>query len=65
MNISGYDRYLKDVYTKHFNKDNLALSQYDTDNIYTNINGGIGIFGAIHYGAYIKSADDLLEEPPI
>ena len=60
-----YDKYLKDVYTKYFNKDNFVLSQYDADNIYTNINEGVGIFGAVHYGYYIKSADDLLEEPPI
>ncbi len=40
------DRYFKDVYRKHLNKDNF-LFEYDTENIYTNITGGIGVFGAM------------------
>lgn len=43
-----YDRYLKNVYTRHFNEDNFVVSVYDTDNIYSNISGGVGIFGANH-----------------
>ena len=40
------DNYFKDVYRKHLNKDNF-LFEYDTENIYTNIKGGIGVFGAM------------------
>lgn len=51
-----YDRYLKDVYTRHFNDDNFIMSLYDTDNIYSNISGGCGIFGAkyVHPEKWIK-----------
>lgn len=40
------DNYFKDVYRKHLNKDNF-LFEYDTENIYTNIEGGVGVFGAM------------------
>ena len=40
------DNYFKDVYRKHLNKDNF-LFEYDTENIYSNISGGIGVFGAM------------------
>ena len=40
------DQYFKDVYRKHLNKDNF-LFEYDTENIYTNIVGGVGVFGAM------------------
>ena len=55
MNINLYDfyllsdeadRYFKDVYARDINKDNF-LFEYDTDNIYTNVEGGgLGVFGA-------------------
>ena len=41
-----YDHYLKDMYNRYFNKDNDLLFVYNTDNSYTNISGGIGIFGS-------------------
>lgn len=40
------DQYFKDVYRKHLNKDNF-LFEYDTENIYTNVTGGVGLFGAM------------------
>lgn len=40
------DNYFKDVYRKHLNKDNF-LFEYDTENIYSNIEGGVGVFGAM------------------
>lgn len=40
-----FDLYLQDVYNRYLNKDNI-LYVYDTENIYTNIQGGIGVFGA-------------------
>lgn len=40
------DSYFKDVYGKHLNKNNF-LFEYDTDNIYSNIKGGYGVFGAM------------------
>ena len=40
------DQYFKDVYQRNINKDNFVF-EYDTDNVYSNINGGLGIFGAI------------------
>lgn len=40
-----YDFYLQDVYERYLNQDNI-LSVYNTENIYTNIRGGIGVFGA-------------------
>lgn len=40
------DHYFKDVYRKHLNKDNF-LFEYDTENVYSNIEGGIGVFGAM------------------
>lgn len=42
-----YDLYMKQLYTKTvLNKDNF-LSVFDTENLYTNIRGGFGIFGAV------------------
>lgn len=40
------DKYFKDVYRRHLNKDNFVF-EYDTENIYTNIQGGLGVFGAM------------------
>ena len=40
------DKYYKDVYRRHLNKDNFVF-EYDTENVYTNIHGGIGVFGAM------------------
>ena len=40
------DNYFKDVYRRHLNKDNF-LFEYDSKNIYSNIEGGIGVFGAM------------------
>lgn len=41
-----YDRYLQDVCSRKLNKDSDLTYIYDTDNIYTNVIGGTGIFGA-------------------
>lgn len=40
------DNYFKDVYRRHLNKDNF-LFEYDSKNIYSNIEGGLGVFGAM------------------
>lgn len=40
------DRYFRDVYSKHLNKDNF-LFEYVTENVYSNIKGGLGVFGAM------------------
>lgn len=40
------DRYFRDVYRKHLNKDNF-LFEYDTENVYSNVQGGLGVFGAM------------------
>lgn len=40
------DKYFSDVYRRHLNKDNFVF-EYDTENIYTNIEGGLGVFGAM------------------
>lgn len=40
-----YDKYLSDIYQKERDQESF-LSLYDPVNIYTNINGGVGIFGA-------------------
>lgn len=41
-----YDAYLRDVVAKGLSSDNFVLSEYEHRNIYSNINGGFGIFGA-------------------
>ena len=60
------DRYYKDVYAKDINKEQFIF-EYDTDNIYTNIEGGgSGVFGAAimrneikpHKGYYDDKLDD-------
>lgn len=43
-----YDAFLRDVVSKSLNQDNFVLSEYDHHNIYSNIEGGFGIFGAQH-----------------
>ncbi len=40
------DNYFKDVYRRNLNKDNFVF-EYDTENIYTNVRGGLGVFGAM------------------
>lgn len=47
MGVSDeYDRFLREAFT-HWGKINHDLaSVYNYDNIYTNINGGVGVFGA-------------------
>lgn len=43
------DAYCKQLYTKTvLNKDSF-LSVFDTENLYTNLNGAFGIFGAVYY----------------
>lgn len=41
-----YDSYLRALYVKYFERDDFILSAYDYENVYTNINGGLGVFGA-------------------
>lgn len=41
-----YDCFMKDLYLKKQSRDDFILSTYDRSNIYTNIEGGLGIFGA-------------------
>lgn len=41
-----YDAYLRALYVKRQNRDDFILSSYDYENVYTNISGGVGIFGA-------------------
>lgn len=41
-----YDTYLRELYVKLQNRDDFILSSYDYNNVYSNINGGAGIFGA-------------------
>lgn len=41
-----YDAFLRGLYVRRMNEDNFLLSQYDYDSIYTNVDGGCGIFGA-------------------
>lgn len=41
-----YDTYLRALYVKLQNKNDFVLSSYDYDNVYSNIKGGTGIFGA-------------------
>lgn len=43
-----YDRYLCDAYQQYYAEQSLDLSSiYLRDNLYTNIHGGIGIFGSL------------------
>lgn len=41
-----YDSFLRDLYVKNLSKDDFILSTYNRYNIYTNIQGGVGVFGA-------------------
>lgn len=41
-----YDAFLRDLHIRNLSRDNFVLSTYDTNNIYSNITGGVGIFGA-------------------
>jgi len=41
-----YDTYLREMYVKLQNRNDFVLSSYDYNNVYSNINGGVGIFGA-------------------
>ena len=41
-----YDRFLKELHLKKSSRDDFILSTYERKNFYTNIIGGIGIFGA-------------------
>ena len=39
------DRYLRDLYVRELNKDNLSML-YNTENVFSNVINGVGIFGA-------------------
>lgn len=41
-----YDAFLRDLHIRDLSKDDFILSTYDTGNVYTNIKGGVGVFGA-------------------
>lgn len=41
-----YDTFLRELHVKHMSRDDFILSVYDFNNIYSNIKGGVGIFGA-------------------
>lgn len=41
-----YDAFLRDLHIRNLSRDNFILSTYDSNNIYSNINGGVGVFGA-------------------
>ena len=41
-----YDKYLRSVYILNTQLDNNFTSVFSTDNAYTNIEGGVGIFGS-------------------
>lgn len=43
------DFYLKDVYQKELNKGRDIRYVYDHENVYSNIHGGTGVFGALVY----------------
>ncbi|MBQ7750084.1 MAG: DUF4249 family protein [Bacteroidales bacterium] len=43
------DLYLKDIYQKEQNKGRDIRYVYDHDNVYSNIQGGTGVFGALVY----------------
>ena len=42
-----YDKYLRSVYILNTQLDNNFTSVFSTDNAYSNIEGGVGIFGAV------------------
>ena len=51
--LSGeYDLYLSKIIGRGFHKDELA-AMYSMDENYTNIEGGLGIFGAMYYSDYV------------
>ena len=41
------DSYMRDLYLKHYSSENLVERLYEYDDIYTNIKGGYGVFGAM------------------
>lgn len=41
-----YDAFLRELHIRNQSRDDFILSTYDTENIYSNIQGGVGIFGA-------------------
>lgn len=41
-----YDAFLRELHIRNLSRDHFILSTYDTNNIYSNITGGVGIFGA-------------------
>ncbi len=41
-----YDKYLREMYVRMQNSNDFILDSYDYSNVYTNIAGGVGIFGA-------------------
>ena len=41
-----YDAFLRDLHVRNLSRDNFVLSTYDSNNIYSNISGGVGVFGA-------------------
>lgn len=49
------DAYYRDVYHHHLNQDSFIF-QYDSEGIYSNVDGGLGIFGAaiLRYGKIYK-----------
>lgn len=51
------DHYLRDLYVRELNKDNLSML-YNTENVYSNVRNGLGIFGAeirkLSYGGAIR-----------
>ena len=48
-----YDLYLSKIIDRGFHKDELA-AMYSMDQNYTNIEGGLGIFGAMYYSDYVN-----------
>lgn len=42
-----YDKYLREVYVRMNRLDNDLTEVYRTQNLYSNVNGGVGIFGAV------------------
>lgn len=53
-----YDKYLRESYLRDMTKDNM-ISLYKHDNFYTNVIGGVGIFGAER----VKISGVLLGDP--
>lgn len=41
-----YDKFLKELHIKKSSRDDFILSTYERKNFYTNIEGGLGVFGA-------------------